>query len=42
MKKLKFFGERQNVYDKEYLRVSHLDMPFSAAAFDGIVFLDEL
>lgn len=36
------FDERQNVYDKEYLRVPHLDMPFSAAAFDGIVFLDEL
>lgn len=36
------FDKRHNVYDKEYPRVPCLDMPFSATAFDGIVFLDEL
>jgi murein DD-endopeptidase len=36
------FDERHNVYDKEYSRISCLDMPFSRTAFDGIVFLDEL
>jgi hypothetical protein len=36
------FDERHNVYDKEYLRVPSLDMPFSETDFDGIIFLDEL
>jgi murein DD-endopeptidase len=36
------FEERHNVYDKKYLRVPCLDMPFSGTAFESIVFLDEL
>ncbi|MGH1335025.1 MAG: M23 family metallopeptidase [Aureispira sp.] len=36
------FGQRINVYDQTYERRPRLDLPFSAKAFDGVVFLDEL
>ncbi len=36
------FRERINVYDQTYDRRPRLDLPFSAEAFDGVVFLDDL
>ncbi len=36
------FRERINVYDQTYERRPRLDLPFSAQAFDGVVFLDDL
>lgn len=36
------FGQQINVYDQTYERAPRLDLPFSAQAFDGVVFLDDL
>lgn len=36
------FGAYINVYDQTYERRPRLDLPFSAQAFDGVVFLDDL
>ena len=36
------FPERPNLYAERHPRTPRLDLPFSAAAFDGIVFADQL
>lgn len=36
------FAERRNVYTHSYPRSERLDLPFSKAEFDGVVFIDEL
>ena len=36
------FPERPNLYAERHPRTPRLDLPFSAAAFDGVVFADDL
>lgn len=36
------FGKYINIYEQEYPRIAHLDLPFCSEDFDKVVFLDEV